>query len=69
MPALRLGEADLDRMGGLGLVSVLPVPTLAGAALLVAVFAALFRLRHLAPGAAAAHAGGDRGVSCTRCPR
>ncbi|GAA2197627.1 lipopolysaccharide biosynthesis protein [Streptomyces bangladeshensis] len=46
VPALRLGEADLDRMGGLGLVSVLPVPTLAGAALLVAVFAALLRLRH-----------------------
>ncbi|MEU6539882.1 lipopolysaccharide biosynthesis protein [Streptomyces sp. NPDC047000] len=41
LPALRLGEADLDRMGGLGLVSVLPLPTLAGAALLVVVFAAL----------------------------
>ncbi|MFF9089322.1 lipopolysaccharide biosynthesis protein [Streptomyces sp. NPDC014991] len=45
VPALRLGEADLDRMGGLGLVSVLPLPTLAGAALLVTVFAALLRLR------------------------
>ncbi|MDF3299968.1 lipopolysaccharide biosynthesis protein [Streptomyces tropicalis] len=45
VPALRLGERDLDRMGGLGLVSVLPVPTLAGAALLAAVFAALLRLR------------------------
>ncbi|MFJ4471473.1 lipopolysaccharide biosynthesis protein [Streptomyces sp. NPDC089424] len=41
VPASRLGEADLDRMGGLGLVSVLPVRTLIGAALLVVVFAAL----------------------------
>ncbi|MEU3984949.1 lipopolysaccharide biosynthesis protein [Streptomyces sp. NPDC026672] len=41
VPALRLGESDLDRMGGLGLVSVLPPATLAGAALLVTVFAAL----------------------------
>lgn len=40
VPALRLGEADLDAMGGLGLVSVLPLPTLVGAALLVVVFAA-----------------------------
>ncbi|MEU9478307.1 lipopolysaccharide biosynthesis protein [Streptomyces sp. NPDC048191] len=45
VPALRLGEADLDRMGGLGLVSVLPLPTLVGAALLVVVFAALLWLR------------------------
>jgi hypothetical protein len=45
VPASRLGEADLDRMGGLGLVSVLPLPTLAGAALLITVFAALLRLR------------------------
>ncbi|MEU6668930.1 lipopolysaccharide biosynthesis protein [Streptomyces sp. NPDC046727] len=45
VPALRLGEADLDRMGGLGLVSVLPPPTLAGAALLIVVFAALLRRR------------------------
>ncbi|MEU7304003.1 lipopolysaccharide biosynthesis protein [Streptomyces sp. NPDC007206] len=45
VPALRLGEADLDRMGGLGLVSVLPLPTLLGAALLVTVFAALLWLR------------------------
>ncbi|MFF7386365.1 lipopolysaccharide biosynthesis protein [Streptomyces griseoluteus] len=44
LPALRLTDADLDRMGGLGLVSVLPPPTLAGAALLVTVFAALLRL-------------------------
>ncbi|MEU3029566.1 lipopolysaccharide biosynthesis protein [Streptomyces incarnatus] len=41
LPALRLGEGDLDRMGGLGLVSVLPWPTLAGAGLLVVVFAGL----------------------------
>ncbi|MEV6117208.1 polysaccharide biosynthesis C-terminal domain-containing protein [Streptomyces sp. NPDC052109] len=45
VPALRLGEADLDRMGGLGLISVLPLPTLVGAALLVSVFAALLWLR------------------------
>ncbi|MFF4931556.1 lipopolysaccharide biosynthesis protein [Streptomyces griseofuscus] len=41
LPALRLGEGDLNRMGGLGLVSVLPWPTLLGAALLVVVFAGL----------------------------
>ncbi|MGY1501972.1 lipopolysaccharide biosynthesis protein [Streptomyces sp. QTS52] len=41
VPASHLGEADLDRMGGLGLVSVLPLPTLIGAALLVVVFASL----------------------------
>ncbi|MGM9442705.1 lipopolysaccharide biosynthesis protein [Streptomyces murinus] len=41
LPALRLGEGELDRMGGLGLVSVLPWPTLVGAALLVVVFAGL----------------------------
>ncbi|MEU9333694.1 polysaccharide biosynthesis C-terminal domain-containing protein [Streptomyces sp. NPDC048290] len=41
VPAARLGESDLDRMGGLGLISVLPVPTLAGAALLVVVFSSL----------------------------
>ncbi|RZB20499.1 lipopolysaccharide biosynthesis protein [Streptomyces sp. F001] len=44
VPALRLGEADLDRMGGLGLVSVLPAPTLVGAGLLVVVFASLLWL-------------------------
>ncbi|MFI5686420.1 lipopolysaccharide biosynthesis protein [Streptomyces sp. NPDC051636] len=44
VPALRLGEADLDEMGGLGLFSVLPLPTLAGAALLIAVFASLLWL-------------------------
>ncbi|MEU5593585.1 lipopolysaccharide biosynthesis protein [Streptomyces sp. NPDC020298] len=43
VPALRLDEGRLDGMGGLGLVSVLPLPTLAGAALLVVVFAALLR--------------------------
>ncbi|ATL26618.1 lipopolysaccharide biosynthesis protein [Streptomyces formicae] len=41
LPVFGLGEADLDGMGGLGLISVLPTPTLAGAALLVIVFAAL----------------------------
>ncbi|MET8816001.1 polysaccharide biosynthesis C-terminal domain-containing protein [Streptomyces sp. NPDC004549] len=45
VPALRLDDADLDAMGGLGLVSVLPLPTLAGAALLVTVFAVLLWLR------------------------
>ncbi|MGW5125156.1 lipopolysaccharide biosynthesis protein [Streptomyces sp. NPDC004069] len=45
VPALRLDDSDLDRMGGLGLVSVLPLPTLAGAALLIGVFAALLWLR------------------------
>ncbi|MFC9280423.1 lipopolysaccharide biosynthesis protein [Streptomyces collinus] len=45
VPALRLGEGDLDGMGGLGLVSVLPPPTLVGAALLVTVFASLLWLR------------------------
>lgn len=41
VPASRLGEGDLERMGGLGLVSVLPLPTLIGAGLLVVVFASL----------------------------
>ncbi|GGU94523.1 hypothetical protein GCM10010260_32100 [Streptomyces filipinensis] len=45
VPALRLGEADLHGMGGLGLISVLPLPTLVGAALLVVVFSALLWLR------------------------
>ncbi|MFJ9819772.1 polysaccharide biosynthesis C-terminal domain-containing protein [Streptomyces sp. NPDC101151] len=45
VPAVRLSEADLDGMGGLGLVSVLPLPTLVGAALLVTVFASLLWLR------------------------
>ncbi|MDX3844403.1 lipopolysaccharide biosynthesis protein [Streptomyces europaeiscabiei] len=41
VPALRLDDSDLDRMGGLGLISVLPTPTLVGAGLLAVVFAAL----------------------------
>ncbi|NUS77443.1 MAG: lipopolysaccharide biosynthesis protein, partial [Streptomyces sp.] len=44
VPALRLGEADLDQMGGLGLISVLPLPTLVGAALLVLSFGSLLWL-------------------------
>ncbi|MPY33651.1 lipopolysaccharide biosynthesis protein [Streptomyces adustus] len=43
VPVLRLSDADLDGMGGLGLISVLPPATLTGAALLVVVFAALLR--------------------------
>ncbi|MGW2599061.1 lipopolysaccharide biosynthesis protein [Streptomyces klenkii] len=39
-PLAGVGEATLDRMGGLGLISVLPLATLAGAALLIAAFAA-----------------------------
>ncbi|MFG2312494.1 lipopolysaccharide biosynthesis protein [Streptomyces sp. NPDC048566] len=45
VPASGLDDDALARMGGLGLVSVLPLPTLAGAALLIAVFAALLWLR------------------------
>ncbi|MGW0842981.1 lipopolysaccharide biosynthesis protein [Streptomyces sp. NPDC002787] len=41
VPALALDDSDLDRMGGLGLISVLPTPTLVGAALLATVFASL----------------------------
>ncbi|MFF0012148.1 lipopolysaccharide biosynthesis protein [Streptomyces sp. NPDC005374] len=44
VPAARLGESDLDRMGGFGLISILPPATLLGAALLVAVFASLLWL-------------------------
>ncbi|MEU9184488.1 polysaccharide biosynthesis C-terminal domain-containing protein [Streptomyces sp. NPDC048484] len=44
VPASGLGERDLDRMGGLGLISVLPTPTLVGAGLLVTVFASLLWL-------------------------
>ncbi|GAA0474395.1 hypothetical protein GCM10010361_43420 [Streptomyces olivaceiscleroticus] len=40
LPLRGMGDADLDRMGGLGLISVLPVATLAGAALLAVAFAA-----------------------------
>ncbi|MGW3024104.1 lipopolysaccharide biosynthesis protein [Streptomyces sp. NPDC001221] len=41
LPALTMNDGSLERMGGLGLISVLPLPTLAGAALLVVVFAGL----------------------------
>ncbi|MER5536152.1 lipopolysaccharide biosynthesis protein [Streptomyces mirabilis] len=41
VPALGLDDASLDKMGGLGLISVLPLPTLIGAALLITVFASL----------------------------
>ncbi|MFJ5263030.1 lipopolysaccharide biosynthesis protein [Streptomyces sp. NPDC088387] len=44
VPVTRLGERDLDDMGGLGLISVLPLPTLVGAALLIVVFASLLWL-------------------------
>ncbi|MGC9537858.1 lipopolysaccharide biosynthesis protein [Streptomyces sp. UG1] len=44
VPALRLGESDLDGMGGLGLILVLPPPTLLGAALLAVTFASLLWL-------------------------
>ncbi|XHM62242.1 polysaccharide biosynthesis C-terminal domain-containing protein [Streptomyces iranensis] len=44
VPLLRLDDGDLDRMGGLGLVSVLPKATLLGAALLIAAFAGALRL-------------------------
>ncbi|MFI1724242.1 lipopolysaccharide biosynthesis protein [Streptomyces sp. NPDC020489] len=44
VPVLGLGEADLDEMGGLGLVSVLPLPTLVGAGLLAVAFASLLWL-------------------------
>ncbi|WSL21869.1 lipopolysaccharide biosynthesis protein [Streptomyces sp. NBC_01283] len=44
LPTVGITEADLDTMGGLGLISVLPAPTLVGAALLVVVFASLLWL-------------------------
>ncbi|GHE53790.1 lipopolysaccharide biosynthesis protein [Streptomyces capitiformicae] len=44
VPALALNDNDLDRMDGLGLISVLPAPTLVGAALLATVFASLLWL-------------------------
>ncbi|MGK5730160.1 lipopolysaccharide biosynthesis protein [Streptomyces sp. URMC 124] len=44
LPLVGAGEATLDRMGGLGLISVLPMATLAGAALLVVSFVAALRL-------------------------
>ncbi|MEW2397657.1 lipopolysaccharide biosynthesis protein [Streptomyces sp. NPDC046862] len=41
VPASALDDAALDEMGGLGLISVLPLPTLAGAGLLAVVFGSL----------------------------
>ncbi|WP_405878777.1 lipopolysaccharide biosynthesis protein [Streptomyces sp. NBC_01136] len=41
VPALSLNDASLDKMGGLGLISILPLPTLVGATLLITVFASL----------------------------
>nr|WP_306319409.1 MULTISPECIES: lipopolysaccharide biosynthesis protein [unclassified Streptomyces] len=43
-PVLGMGETDLNRMGGLGLISVLSPVTLLGAALLIGVFASLLWL-------------------------
>lgn len=48
-PLRAMGDADLDRMNGLGLVSVLPQATLAGAAGLVAAFAGGLALRRRRP--------------------
>ncbi|MEV4438819.1 lipopolysaccharide biosynthesis protein [Streptomyces sp. NPDC049577] len=44
VPLEAVGDVDLDGMGGLGLVSVLPVVTLLGAALLVFAYAAALSL-------------------------
>ncbi|WP_028815655.1 lipopolysaccharide biosynthesis protein [Streptomyces flavidovirens] len=44
LPVRDLGEAGLDRMGGLGLISVLPSATLLGAGLLALSFASLLWL-------------------------
>ncbi|MET8071644.1 polysaccharide biosynthesis C-terminal domain-containing protein [Streptomyces sp. NPDC005271] len=44
LPLIGMGDAELDGMGGLGLISVLPKATLVGAALLIAAFAAALRL-------------------------
>ncbi|WP_274556535.1 lipopolysaccharide biosynthesis protein [Streptomyces spiramyceticus] len=44
LPVRGIGEADLDRMGGLGLISVLPAATLLGAGLLALSFASLLWL-------------------------
>ncbi|MFC8126658.1 lipopolysaccharide biosynthesis protein [Streptomyces sp. NPDC057302] len=41
LPTVGITEADLDDMGGLGLISILPAATLLGAALLIVVFVAL----------------------------
>ncbi|MET9296029.1 lipopolysaccharide biosynthesis protein [Streptomyces sp. NPDC003077] len=40
LPLRGMGDADLNRMGGLGLITVLPTATLIGAALLIVAFAA-----------------------------
>ncbi|MEW2163101.1 lipopolysaccharide biosynthesis protein [Streptomyces sp. NPDC007084] len=45
VPASGLDDDSLTRMGGLGLISVLPLPTLLGAALLVTVFTSLLWMR------------------------
>ncbi|MGX1881885.1 lipopolysaccharide biosynthesis protein [Streptomyces sp. NPDC055287] len=44
LPVRGIGEAGLDRMGGLGLISVLPAATLLGAGLLALSFASLLWL-------------------------
>ncbi|MET7763343.1 lipopolysaccharide biosynthesis protein [Streptomyces sp. NPDC005393] len=44
LPLIGMGDAELDGMGGLGLISVLPKATLLGAALLITAFAAALRL-------------------------
>ncbi|UGY94965.1 polysaccharide biosynthesis C-terminal domain-containing protein [Streptomyces gobiensis] len=44
IPLRGMGDTELDAMGGLGLVSVLPAATLLGAALLVVCFAGALRL-------------------------
>ncbi|MFJ7304224.1 lipopolysaccharide biosynthesis protein [Streptomyces sp. NPDC099088] len=45
VPAVGLDDASLADMGGLGLISVLPLPTLIGAALLVTVFSSLLWMK------------------------
>ncbi|MDX6350479.1 MAG: hypothetical protein QOF84_5269, partial [Streptomyces sp.] len=49
LPLHGMGDAQLDAMDGLGLISVLPKATLAGALLLVAAFAAALWLRTARP--------------------
>ncbi|MFJ6700486.1 lipopolysaccharide biosynthesis protein [Streptomyces sp. NPDC091272] len=44
LPVRGIGADDLERIGGLGLVTVLPLTTLAGAALLVVAFASMLWL-------------------------
>ncbi|MGW6487899.1 lipopolysaccharide biosynthesis protein [Streptomyces sp. NPDC055056] len=45
VPAFGLDDESLTDMGGLGLISVLPLPTLIGAALLVTVFSSLLWMK------------------------